>query len=177
MITLSGASAITGNVAGAPVRVDMARTARSHLDGAPPESGAFSSVAYVTTTPPCDDPEVASSSPWKISRDVGAILGDGGQVVPMNYDPYTPEVGQQYEYHEGGYMAVVTILEDRSEPKYRAWLVRVDRPIGPWPSDDATFEYGYATEYGYRPGEFWPLDTGNPFQPPEVRREIAKWMR
>ena len=93
------------------------------------------------------------------------------------YDPYSPEVGHQYEYHESGYMAVVTVLEDRSTPEYRAWLVRVDRPIGPWPSDDKTFEYGWAVKGGYRIGDFWPLDTGNPFQPPEVRRAIADLMR
>lgn len=84
-------------------------------------------------------------------------------------DPYAPEVGQQYEYHEGAFRALVTVLENQSDRHDARWLVRIDKVLRPALADTTTFTYAYARDGGYRMGEFWPVGHGSPYMAPEER--------
>lgn len=43
------------------------------------------------------------------------------------YDPYSPKVGEQYEYHEAGNRAIVTVIEDLSTETEKSWKIHVNQ--------------------------------------------------
>lgn len=82
-----------------------------------------------------------------------------------------PEVGHQYEYHESGYCAIVEVVNDTSTATYKQWKIKVVDPVA-WPAPKGhTFTFGYDIEYGYRMGTFYPVDSGDPYLPPEIRNK------